>query len=69
MRGPALNYQGSDWSLFEEWLEGELMDCYKALANPATSEAETERLRGRAQFISLLLGFKNTELLGVQPLA
>lgn len=61
MSYPAINYRGADWSLVEVWLEQELMDCYQKLANPATDAAETERQRGRAQFISLLLDLKNFE--------
>lgn len=58
-RYPKLNYSGSDWAAFESWLNSELMDVYKELAGMGTDAATTERLRGRAHFIQLLLDFKN----------
>lgn len=68
MSYPIINYRGADWSLVEHWLEQELMDTYRKLANPETDAAETERLRGRAQFINLLLDLKNQKPQDFLPL-
>lgn len=68
MSYPIINYRGADWSLVEHWLEQELMDTYRKLANPETDAAETERLRGRAQFILLLLDLKNITAADLPPL-
>lgn len=65
---PAINFQGRDWSLFQEWLEERLMETYQKLANPATDGAETDRLRGQAQLIAMLLDFKKPEPLEHEPL-
>lgn len=56
---PSLNYHGADWANLSAWLEQELLDTYKRLADPACSVADTERLRGRALFIGQLLDFPN----------
>jgi hypothetical protein len=59
MNIPSMNYHGADWASLATWLEEELLDTYKRLADPACSVADTERLRGRALFIGQLLDFPN----------
>lgn len=54
-----INFRGPEWVEFERWLEDRLLETYQNLANPAHDVAATERLRGRAQFIGLLLDLKN----------
>ena len=61
MSVPAINFTGPDWTLFEQWLVERLMETYQNLANPATDGAATDRLRGQAQLITMLLDFKHTQ--------
>lgn len=54
-----INFHGSDWAQIENWLAEELLNTYRRLANPASTAAETEQLRGRALLISQLLDLPN----------
>lgn len=62
------NVHGQDWTLFEEWLAQEQFETYKRLANPKTSEAETQQLRGRSMMIDLLLDLRNNPAGSDSPL-
>lgn len=61
MSSPAINYHGPDWSVFEEYLGEMLLETYQRLAATDCTESETEQLRGRAQFIGLLLDLKREQ--------
>lgn len=65
---PNINYEGHDWAVLSTWLTDDLVETYKKLANVATDEAETHRLRGRAQLLNLLLDFRNMAAADHPPL-
>lgn len=44
------------WAVISAYLQDELEDTYKKLANLQTTPVETEQHRGKAAFISKLLG-------------
>ena len=44
------------WAVVSAYLQDELMDTYKKLANIDTTPVVTEQLRGKATFIKKLLG-------------
>jgi hypothetical protein len=52
---PNISFDSPEWQRFELWLEAEMVDTYRALANTSTDHDRTQQLRGRAAFIDVLL--------------
>lgn len=46
------------WVLFESYLQAEIMDTYKQLANTETKPNTTEQCRGKAAFIKKFLSVR-----------
>lgn len=59
MDGPNINYEGSDWRLFKEWLEVQYLVTLKEIAAQHQSEKHADLKRGQAAFIDMLLNLKN----------
>lgn len=54
-----LAVQPGDAQLWKDYLEAELQDAYKLLANLSTNQEDTCHIRGRVTFINKLLGYIN----------
>lgn len=63
-----LNFNGPDWTVFEQWLADQQYDTYRRLANPNCDIDETNQLRGRALFIDQLLDLRNNPAATDKPL-
>lgn len=48
------------WAIVMAWLQDELEDSYKKLANLDTTPVVTEQLRGKASFINKMLNLYKT---------
>lgn len=57
---PDISFRSPEWGKVKEWLEGELLETYQRLSSLEIDDKETQRLRGRASFIKMMLDFGHT---------
>ena len=55
---PKIQYNSREWTIVEEWLQGDLEAVYVKLASPYTNPEQTQQLRGRASLLRQMLDWK-----------
>lgn len=56
MSNMPLDPRSNEWQELRRWLEGELQDTYRQMCRLQATNDETQQMKGRAAYISKLLG-------------